>query len=132
MSRTPSFPGSVTDPLDPAECRALAWTAEVGRLAFPGPSGLTVRPLNFVLLEGDVLLRVGADSAARTACGREVAFEVDALDPLTRTGWSVVAEGLLEEVPEGLAPDRWPTPDPAAVPVRVRARRWSGRRLSRR
>lgn len=131
MSATPSVPGTVSDPLDPAECRALAWTAEVGRLAFPGPSGPTVRPLNFVLVESDVLLRVGADSAVHAACGRDVAFEVDDLDPLTRTGWSIVAEGRLERATDGPAPDRWPAPDHDPVPVRVHVRRWSGRRLRR-
>lgn len=131
MSGTPEV---VAEPLDPAECRALAWTAEVGRLAFPGVSGPTVRPLNFALLEADVLLRVAAGGAVRAACGQRVAFEIDDLDPLTRTGWSVVAEGLLEPAPDGPPPDRWPRPDPAdpdPVALRVRVDRWSGRRLSR-
>jgi hypothetical protein len=123
--------GSVSDPLDPAECRALAWTAEVGRLAFTGPAGLTVRPLNFALLEGDVLLRVDAGSAFRSAQGHQVAFEIDDLDPLTRTAWSVVAEGVLDEAADGPVPDRWPVAVPGAVPLRVRVRRWSGRRLRR-
>ena len=126
----PETPAVVSDPLDPAECRALPWTAEIGRLAFTGPSGTTVRPLNFVLVESDVLLRVGAGSTVRAARGT-VALEIDDLDPLTRTGWSVVAEGHLEEVPAGSAPDRWPAADPDAVPMRLRVRRWSGRRLRR-
>ena len=126
-----STPERSTEALDPAECRALAWTAEVGRLAFAGESGPTVRPVNFTIVESDVVLRVAPHGSVRAACGQEVAFEVDDLDPLTRSGWSVLAEGELEETHHGPDPEPWPTPDPDAVAVRVRVRRWSGRRLPR-
>lgn len=60
---------------------------------------MTVVPVNFVLVDGDVVFRCapGAKLSAIRA-GRPVAFEVDDFEPATRTGWSVLISGAAHEI----------------------------------
>jgi hypothetical protein len=80
--------------LTPEECWELAASRPVGRMAWSGPAGPTVVPMNFSV-DGH---SVRAHTAAYTAAGREiddslVAFQVDSFDEVTRTGWSVLFRG---------------------------------------
>ena len=119
--------------LGASECRALAPTVEVGRLAFTDRHGPTVHPVNFTVHDGKVVMQVGAAGGARAAVGQMVAFEVDEIDPVTRTAWSVVASGPLElaDDTDAPVPESWPAPDDGVL-LRVRVGRWTGRRLRRR
>ena len=82
------------------ECRRRLAQGGVGRLALPGSSAPDLRPVNFVL-DGDALVvRTGEGrilAAARR--GDPVAFEIDGIDRLEHTGWSVVVTGELRERP---------------------------------
>ena len=51
-------------------------------------------PVNFRVHEGEVVVRLDEGSLlANLVVGERVAFEVDALDPNARTGWSVLVQG---------------------------------------
>jgi nitroimidazol reductase NimA-like FMN-containing flavoprotein (pyridoxamine 5'-phosphate oxidase superfamily) len=80
------------------ECLELLRGCAVGRVAVTRPEAAPlVVPVNFVL-DGEVIV-------FRTAAGTKVdglrigpiAFEVDAIDPFRRTGWSVYVEGAAYE-----------------------------------
>jgi hypothetical protein len=76
------------------ECWALAASQPVGRLAWSGPRGPTVIPVNFEVTGRTVHVRTAAYSALARECEDSVvAFEVDSFDADTRTGWSVLMRG---------------------------------------
>src|SRR3984957_7370409 len=96
---------AIAEELDAAECLRLISPGGVGRIGFTGEHGLTVLPVNYRVTGGVILFRAGLDSAVsgdlRTGiAGAEyrVAFEVDALDEATRTGWSVLVRGPAHHV----------------------------------
>ncbi|PVZ06305.1 pyridoxamine 5'-phosphate oxidase family protein [Actinomycetospora cinnamomea] len=128
---------AVVDQLGTAEARALLMTAEFGRLAFIDGHGPTVEPFAFALEDTAedtaIVIAVGTGSGARAAVGQTVAFEVDEIDPVRRTGWSVVAVGTLHGAPATVTarPEPWPDPDGELVLLRLPAERLTGRRLRR-
>ena len=100
---------STTHELTVDECLELLATASVGRIAVAGPDGPPlVVPVNFVL-EGSVIVFRTAPGAKLDALRRNRAsFQVDSIDPLHRTGWSVLLQGLaFEGSPPEVDPDPW-------------------------
>ena len=86
------------DIIDRRACLDLVHTQQVGRLAIVDGSQPLVFPVNFVLDGADVVFRT-AEGTKLHAAGRSAAcFEVDDFDPISRTGWSVMITGRLEEV----------------------------------
>ena len=120
--------------LTPDECWALLTSVPVGRLAWHGPAGLSVVPVNFVEADGRIFVNTAAySSLARECDDQPVAFQVDALDPSNRSGWSVLVRGVAH-IDYGAAEDPGPTPDvwPAgtrALRLSVNPTTVSGRRL---
>ena len=89
------FPSHVRE-VSPAECDSLLESQQVGRIAFNDPSGPVVLPVNYVFADGRIVVATSPyGSIARYAVGTAVAFEVDALDDFTETGWSVVVRGTV-------------------------------------
>jgi uncharacterized protein len=81
------------------ECLDLLRGEEVGRVVFTERALPAIVPVSYALLHDDVILATGSGSRlAEAARGGVLAFEVDHLDPLTRTGWSVVVTGMPEYV----------------------------------
>jgi nitroimidazol reductase NimA-like FMN-containing flavoprotein (pyridoxamine 5'-phosphate oxidase superfamily) len=74
--------------LPPEECMSLLASVPFGRVVFTRRALPAIRPVNHLVDGGDVILRthLGSDTV--------VAYEADALDPGTRTGWSVVITGI--------------------------------------
>ena len=74
--------------------------AGVGRICVPGETAPEIRPVNFVLHERAIVVRTAEgmllDAARR---GVDAAFEIDGIDRLEHTGWSVIATGTLRELP---------------------------------
>jgi len=123
--------------LDDNECRRLLAERHLGRLAMVDFGGPVIFPVNYVVDRDLVIFRTDPGSKLDAATERElVAFEVDAMDESTRTGWSVVVHGSLAEVtdPADLARLRalplypWAPGDKSRY-VRVRTRSLSGRRI---
>ncbi|MFJ8632428.1 pyridoxamine 5'-phosphate oxidase family protein [Streptomyces sp. NPDC093568] len=85
--------------LDPAEAMRLLGSVSMGRIVFTRHALPTIRPVNHVLVDGDIVIRTreGASLTAHTrradSEGVVVAYEADAIDPDTHVGWSVVATG---------------------------------------
>jgi len=102
--------------LDPSACMTLLRTHPVGRLVMAG-TDTRVLPVNFVVVDDAIVMRVEVGGAVEAASGEDVMFEVDMFDERTRSGWSVLARGRLataDELPDrSLVPwapgphDRW-------------------------
>ena len=125
--------------LERHECLALLAGEEVGRLGVVSGGHPLILPVNYVLDGDTVVFRTAPgtklDAARRTA----VAFEVDRFDRGARTGWSVVVQGVADEVTDFADPallerlarlrlDPWTEGEKPNV-VRIVPRVVSGRRL---
>jgi nitroimidazol reductase NimA-like FMN-containing flavoprotein (pyridoxamine 5'-phosphate oxidase superfamily) len=90
----------ILEELTEAESLGLIAQAEVGRIGFSGRYGPVVVPVNYKIVDGAVVFRTAVGSALvedlRTGIADaeyKVAFEIDELDPVARTGWSVMIQG---------------------------------------
>jgi hypothetical protein len=83
--------------IDRATCLWLLSTEQVGHLVETG-SEPTVMPVEYVVIEGAVLVRVAGSCA--TACLGEsaVGLEVDMIDVFSQFGWTVRLHGKIEDV----------------------------------
>ncbi|WP_203731055.1 pyridoxamine 5'-phosphate oxidase family protein [Streptomyces sp. SID12501] len=85
--------------LDDTEALRLLGTVSLGRIVFTRHALPSIRPVNHVLVDGDIVIRTheGAALTSRTRVagsrGVVVAYEADAIDPDTHLGWSVVVTG---------------------------------------
>lgn len=85
--------------LSDEECRALLGQATLGRVAITIGALPAVLPVNYTLLDGDIVFLTGEGVKLRAALDRAVvAFEVDAIDGSRHVGWSVLAVGMAEEI----------------------------------
>ncbi|MFI6152562.1 pyridoxamine 5'-phosphate oxidase family protein [Kitasatospora sp. NPDC051170] len=83
-----------TETLSEAECLRLLSTVPVGRVVYTEHALPAVLPVSFEVLDGRLVLALRRDSGtARGLDGTVVAFQADLLDPVTRTGWSVLVHG---------------------------------------
>jgi uncharacterized protein len=82
------------------ECAQLLRDNQVGRIGFLNNDGWpAILPVNYALDGDDIVIRTDAGTKfAALRHGAEVAFEVDAIDPLYRSGWSVLVYGTACEV----------------------------------
>ncbi|MFG3203808.1 pyridoxamine 5'-phosphate oxidase family protein [Streptomyces sp. NPDC048192] len=121
------------------ECLRLLATAPIGRIVFTRQALPAVVPVAFSLdVDGGVLVRTSATSGtARAVDGAVVAFEADAADVETHSGWSVVVTGRAEIVTdraeaarlERIGPRSW-APSPQEVFVRIEPELVTGRELA--
>ena len=80
--------------LDRPECLRLLASGTVGRLGVWGRSGPVVLPVNYLLIDEEVVVGTGVDSELhRALTGSPVAFEVDDVDVGYEWGWSVLVRG---------------------------------------
>ncbi|MFF8603128.1 helix-turn-helix domain-containing protein [Streptomyces sp. NPDC015232] len=86
--------------IDEAECWQLLHDHGVGRVAVEGRDGLMVIPVNYQVVDGQIVFVTAADSslARASAAGAEVAFEEDHLDEAFSQGWSVLVVGPVRTV----------------------------------
>jgi hypothetical protein len=90
--------------LDRSECLTLLRTATLGRIAVTFGALPVILPVNFRLVDDQVVFRTGIGTKLDAAtCETIVAFEVDELDPLSHAGWSVVVTGYATEVTDPTA-----------------------------
>jgi nitroimidazol reductase NimA-like FMN-containing flavoprotein (pyridoxamine 5'-phosphate oxidase superfamily) len=118
-----------------AECLQLLATQVIGRVAVAEFNAAPlVVPVNFVLDGEDVLFRTDYGTKFRRAVLGEqpVSFEVDAVDPGRRSGWSVLVQGDATEADVSqlghLSLEPW-APGAKEHWVRLTARTISGRRI---
>jgi hypothetical protein len=85
--------------LDRTECLSLLKRQAVGRLGFMVDGWPTVLPVNYALDGEDIVIRTDAGTKLRALRhGAQVSVQIDAVDPLYRSGWSVLAFGYGQEV----------------------------------
>jgi uncharacterized protein len=117
------------------DCWALLETEEVARIAWAGPDGVSIVPVNYVVADGALWFRTQPYSALGRQCdGRRLAVEVDHLDRTHRSAWSVVIVGTAEDVdPRDVPGALMEMPIWAAGPrslfVRIEPIEVSGRRI---
>lgn len=92
----PSAP--VLQELSADDCLVLLATQQVGRLGVVSDGYPVVVPVNYALDHGVVVLRRSAGRTLAALQHANVTLEVDQIDPVTQTGWSVLVKGLAEEV----------------------------------
>lgn len=119
--------------IDADECRRLLRDATVGRVCWASPEGLQVLPVNYGV-DGDLLVFACAEGSllAGLADPTDVVVQVDDLDPVTATGWSVLVRGRSRPLDTASAevPRAW-APGDRAVLVGVETHHLSGRSVSR-
>jgi len=125
--------------LSAEECLQLLARGVIGRVGITVHAMPEVLPVNFRLINGDIVFRTGDGTKLHAATSdAPIAFEVDESDAETLSGWSVLAIGIAHEVtdPDQIAnalavlPDGW-VPGEHEHLIRVTPLRLSGRRLSR-
>lgn len=96
---TDHHPARSFERLTEAECLEFAATMPVGRLAYVAHDRISVIPVNYLLEDRNVLVRTKADGDLMAAArGNAIAaLEVDDLEAWSRSGWSVLIRGRLEE-----------------------------------
>jgi uncharacterized protein len=100
MSRYPAdHAGLEILPFD--RCLQLLATVPVGRVSFFADGEIVVLPVNYVMDGQDPVFLNARGSKLSTAEGQDVvAFEADAYDEETRSGWSVLVNGRAHAVYE--------------------------------
>ena len=116
------------------ECWDLLRARAVGRVGWQGSDGPSIVPVNYVIDERAVVIRTAPfTDLGREGAVREMAFEVDDIDPVARTGWSVLVRGRRRLDPEAHGktprPEVWVEGSRWLV-LRIEARTISGRRLT--
>ena len=116
--------------LSVAECLDLLASTSVGRVAVALPGGPPlVVPVNYAL-DGEVIVfRTDPGSKLEALREHPASFQVDAIDPLHRSGWSVLVQGFAYETsPAAVEVEPWDA-GPKEHWVRIYAGAITGRRL---
>jgi nitroimidazol reductase NimA-like FMN-containing flavoprotein (pyridoxamine 5'-phosphate oxidase superfamily) len=122
--------------LSDEECTRLLRDGGVGRFVFNTDRGPEAVPVNYRLLDGDVVFRVAADTSLAAVADMElVSFEVDHVDEAMSSGWSVLVTGPVRRVSpdefrrlEDLGIEPW-AGGQRSVYLRIDLRDVSGRRI---
>jgi nitroimidazol reductase NimA-like FMN-containing flavoprotein (pyridoxamine 5'-phosphate oxidase superfamily) len=84
------------DDLDVDECWQLLTTQPVGRVGVIVDQYPVITPVNYALDGKSVVFRSGAGAKMNMIHGSKVTFEVDQIDPVHHTGWSVLIKGIAQ------------------------------------
>jgi nitroimidazol reductase NimA-like FMN-containing flavoprotein (pyridoxamine 5'-phosphate oxidase superfamily) len=85
--------------LDRGECLALLASEPVGRVGVVVDEAPMIFPVNYALDGESIVFRSDAGSKVSGATrGVAMSFEIDGIDEILHTGWSVVVNGVGREV----------------------------------
>jgi nitroimidazol reductase NimA-like FMN-containing flavoprotein (pyridoxamine 5'-phosphate oxidase superfamily) len=124
--------------LDESACWELLPDSGVGRLAWANPDGrILVVPVNYGRDVHTIIVRTGdTELLDRARTGTRVAFQVDELEQGLRSGWTILFDGMLDEVDEvdraerlARLVDPW-LREPRPYVLMLRVTQVSGRRLT--
>lgn len=91
--------GASLEQLDERECRSLLAAGGVGRFVFTTGRGPVAVPVNYRMIEGDVVFRTAENTSLTSVSEAEpVSFEVDRIDDAMSEGWSVLVTGRVRRV----------------------------------
>jgi uncharacterized protein len=88
----PKLNSGLTD-LDPDECMDLVGQETVGRLGIIVDGRPEIHPVNFAVADDKILIRSDQGTKLSSALAGPVVFEVDRVDTVARSGWSVMIHG---------------------------------------
>lgn len=80
------------------ECLRRLSKGGIGRLGLVDETLPTILPVNFALVDGQILITTGIGSILRAAQTEMVALEVDETDPVCHGGLSVLVRGHAREL----------------------------------
>jgi len=132
--------GPKLEELSRSECLRLLASVSVGRVGLSINALPAVLPVNFALLDGEVVFRtVEGTKFHAAAAGRVLAFEADGYETDGLSGWSVLVQGVSRVVTEPTELDRarqltvepWGVGGAADRIVRITSTLVSGRRFQR-
>jgi nitroimidazol reductase NimA-like FMN-containing flavoprotein (pyridoxamine 5'-phosphate oxidase superfamily) len=87
--------------LTDAECLELLEQAVVGRIGYVTDGMAIILPVNFTVLDGDIVFCTANGSTLKWLSLRgRLAFQVDESSWADREGWSVLIHGVAQEVTE--------------------------------
>ena len=114
--------------------RQLLAVSSIGRLAVITQEGLPfVVPVNYALDGESVVFRTDFGTKFDSLLRHPVAFQVDSIDPESRSGWTVLIQGIAHEMTpheaQHLAVEPWVGPKQHWL--RIVPRHISGRRIER-
>jgi nitroimidazol reductase NimA-like FMN-containing flavoprotein (pyridoxamine 5'-phosphate oxidase superfamily) len=121
------------------DCFTLLESVPVGRIGFVAGGEVVILPVNFLVDGQDVVFRTAAGSKlSAVEVGQYAGFEADSYDAATRTGWSVVVNGLTEVADseeeaarlDALGLSSWGGGTSGQVWVRIRPTSVTGRRIA--
>ena len=132
----------VIEELSEAQCLQLIAPGGIGRIAYTGRFGPVVLPVNYTLLDQAIVFRTAEhgplDEDLRTGISGadyRVAFEVDSINLVGRTGWSVLVQGPAHHLTEAeqdavrdAGVDTW-APGDRELFVRITPSRITGRHI---
>jgi nitroimidazol reductase NimA-like FMN-containing flavoprotein (pyridoxamine 5'-phosphate oxidase superfamily) len=131
----------IMEELSTGECIELLQSHHLGRVAVVYDGQPIIFPVNYSADGGDVVFRTDPGTKLTAGSLGRVAFEIDGVDESTRTGWSVVVQGVgnditddldyLSEKLRNLSVDPW-VPGERARWMRIVATAVTGRRLRER
>lgn len=122
------------------ECLRLLATVPVGHVGLNMGGEPVVLPVNFALLDGDIVFRtVEGTKFLAAVAGNVVAFEADSYEPHGRSGWSVLVQGQPHIVTDPtevsrvheLIAEPWAVEPIADRVIRISSAKVSGRRFER-
>lgn len=93
-------------------CTDLLASRRLGRIAFSAADRIEIFPVNYATDGAIVVFRTAPGTKLEMVTASRVAFEVDDWDEDNRVGWSVVVNGVAQEVTTGT--------DPFAATLRTR------------
>jgi nitroimidazol reductase NimA-like FMN-containing flavoprotein (pyridoxamine 5'-phosphate oxidase superfamily) len=90
---------NTVEELTPHACLSLLARHSFGRVGLSVGSLPVVLPVNYVLDADRIVLRSGSGSKLTAALqGAVVCFEIDGVDPVGGSGWSVLVTGVAREL----------------------------------
>ncbi len=126
------------DVLSEDECLGLLASHHFGRIGVVVDRQPVILPVNYVFDDWRIAIRTDPGTKLSAAAQGRVAFEVDAIDESSRTGWSVLVTGVGYDVTDALDEtsaevrafpvDTW-APGQKARWIRIELEGISGRRI---
>lgn len=92
----------VLEELSLTECLARLDSRQVGRVAVVVDGQPVILPVNYRTDDGTVVFRTDAGTMLRGAPLSRVAFEIDEIDEASHAGWSVVVQGVGQEITDAI------------------------------
>lgn len=87
------------------DCLVLLGRGFVGRIALLVDGRPEILPVNYAVADDVVVFRTTPGTVLNQAALSIVAFEVDDFDASTRSGWSVLVQGLAQDIGDAIDQD---------------------------